>query len=228
MLVYEYLRSAAGPGDSILDIGTKTGEHLRGTSGRLVASDIAFQRTNEPVEYVQCDGRQLPFDSNTFDFVVCNQVIEHVEDDDALLGEMSRVLTREGTALVAFPNRFTLNKPHGLPRFASILPKRVGIHVFKRTLDSERLEYYKNHLHPVSPREARKILEKCFETVEYATISISSDHPEIYSGGPASSAFRNALTAISAATRFGPIERAFESVWGHVAYKCTNPRREEP
>jgi len=49
------------------------------------------------------DGRTFPFESGRFDAVLCNQVLEHVFDPDAFIGEMRRVLAPGGRLLLTVP-----------------------------------------------------------------------------------------------------------------------------
>jgi len=42
-------------------------------------------------EFLQADGENLPFADNEFDYVICNQVLEHVESPEAFLKEQMRV-----------------------------------------------------------------------------------------------------------------------------------------
>ena len=53
-----------------------------------------------------CDFEQdrLPFDDNTFDGIVCLEVIEHVWSTDNILGEAERVLKPDGWLLLTTPN----------------------------------------------------------------------------------------------------------------------------
>lgn len=61
------------------------------------------------------DGR-IPFDNASFDLVVNNQVMEHVEDLDATLAEIHRVLKPGGTVLSVFPSRDVWREGHiGIP-----------------------------------------------------------------------------------------------------------------
>ena len=61
------------------------------------------------------DGR-LEFADETFDLVVNNQVMEHVEDLDAVLSEIHRVLRPGGTVLSIFPSRDVFREGHiGIP-----------------------------------------------------------------------------------------------------------------
>lgn len=42
-------------------------------------------------KFIRADGENLPFEDNEFDYVICNQVLEHVENPDAFLKEQMRV-----------------------------------------------------------------------------------------------------------------------------------------
>jgi SAM-dependent methyltransferase len=61
------------------------------------------------------EGR-LEYAGSTFDLVVNNQVMEHVEDLDAVLGELHRVLKPGGLLLSVFPARDVWREGHiGIP-----------------------------------------------------------------------------------------------------------------
>jgi ubiquinone/menaquinone biosynthesis C-methylase UbiE len=42
-------------------------------------------------EFIEADGENLPFGDNEFDYVICNQVLEHVQNPAAFLKEQMRV-----------------------------------------------------------------------------------------------------------------------------------------
>jgi SAM-dependent methyltransferase len=61
------------------------------------------------------EGR-LDFTDSSFDLVVNNQVLEHVADLDAALGEIHRVLKPGGLVLSLFPSRDVIREGHiGIP-----------------------------------------------------------------------------------------------------------------
>ncbi|HQI76480.1 MAG TPA: class I SAM-dependent methyltransferase [Candidatus Latescibacteria bacterium] len=63
------------------------------------------------------DGR-IPFADSAFDFVINNQVMEHVENLDAVLAEISRVLKPGGFVLSLFPDKRVWREGHsGIPFF---------------------------------------------------------------------------------------------------------------
>lgn len=45
-------------------------------------------------QFLSADGEELPFEDKSFDYVICAQVLEHVEDPIKFLGEQSRVAPR--------------------------------------------------------------------------------------------------------------------------------------
>jgi SAM-dependent methyltransferase len=72
------------------------------------------------------DGR-IPFPDGYFDIVTNNQVMEHVQDLDATLAEIARVLTPGGTVLSVFPSSDVWREGHiGIP-FAHRLPKNSRV-----------------------------------------------------------------------------------------------------
>ncbi len=52
---------------------------------------------------VQADVTALPFPDGVFDAVICNHVLEHIRDDRKALGELQRVLRRNGWASIQVP-----------------------------------------------------------------------------------------------------------------------------
>jgi SAM-dependent methyltransferase len=51
----------------------------------------------------ELDVMDLPFDAATFDFLICNHVLEHVDDDRRALAEIHRVLKPGGWAILMCP-----------------------------------------------------------------------------------------------------------------------------
>ncbi len=55
---------------------------------------------------------KIPFDDNSFDLIINNQVLEHVDNIDFALSEMSRVLKTGGIVLSLFPDRSVWREGH--------------------------------------------------------------------------------------------------------------------
>lgn len=56
-----------------------------------------------PLADVKADICNLPFGNNTFDWVLCNHVLEHIEDDHRAMSELFRVLKPGGKAILQVP-----------------------------------------------------------------------------------------------------------------------------
>jgi SAM-dependent methyltransferase len=56
-----------------------------------------------PLAKIKADIHQLPFGNNTFNVVLCNHVLEHVRDDIGAVRELTRVLKRDGFAILQVP-----------------------------------------------------------------------------------------------------------------------------
>jgi SAM-dependent methyltransferase len=54
--------------------------------------------------YVDLSLDALPFEDNSFDAILCSEVIEHVVDSDHVLREIRRVLSRDGVCVITTPN----------------------------------------------------------------------------------------------------------------------------
>ncbi len=98
---------------SLLEIGCGTGFVLSGVARarpqmRLCASEIHANalghaaRRVPAAELLQLDARHLPYDRE-FDVVGAFDVIEHIEDDDAVLREMHRATVPGGGMLLTVP-----------------------------------------------------------------------------------------------------------------------------
>jgi SAM-dependent methyltransferase len=99
---------------AILDIGCGPGTLLSiirtsAPQAKLVGIDVATT-TRETLASIGLEGRSvdaaagLPFDDQSFDCVVCGEVIEHVADVDRLVSEIHRVLKRGGHLILTTPN----------------------------------------------------------------------------------------------------------------------------
>lgn len=75
------------------------------------ASVTSCKRNVPEGTFLQAYGESLPFDENTFDVVVANQMLEHVPNPEVVLGEMIRVVKPNGKVLVTVPILHALDGP---------------------------------------------------------------------------------------------------------------------
>lgn len=58
---------------------------------------------NSPLAKIKMDIHNMPFFENSFDFILCNHVLEHVDNDIKALKEIKRVLKKNGKGIVQVP-----------------------------------------------------------------------------------------------------------------------------
>ncbi len=58
---------------------------------------------NSPLADVKADICDLPFENDSFDFILCNHVLEHIPDDRKAMQELYRILKPGGTAILQIP-----------------------------------------------------------------------------------------------------------------------------
>jgi len=66
-----------------------------------IEGSIGLDRIRFPsVDIVRYVTKVLPFRDNVFDKVMCNSILEHIDDIGFTLGEIHRILMREGTVSI--------------------------------------------------------------------------------------------------------------------------------
>jgi 2-polyprenyl-3-methyl-5-hydroxy-6-metoxy-1,4-benzoquinol methylase len=128
---YEWAAGLA-PGRRVLDAGCGTGygaEMLAAAGAASVVGvdtaaavvEAARARANERIAFERADVARLPHADGSFDLVTCFEVIEHVPDPGAVLGELRRVLAPDGVLAVSSPNadRYAPGNPHHVREFTT-------------------------------------------------------------------------------------------------------------
>ena len=103
------------PINRLLDIGCGDGSFTQIIAGITQAKKIfgvdiskkavdSARRKKINAYCLDVDESNLPFHSNTFDFIFCGNLIELVADADHLLTELYRVLKKSGILIITFPN----------------------------------------------------------------------------------------------------------------------------
>lgn len=65
--------------------------------------DYTTTDLNSPLADVKADICNLPFEDNSFDFILCNHVLEHIPDDSKAMQELYRILKPGGTGIFQIP-----------------------------------------------------------------------------------------------------------------------------
>lgn len=96
---------------NILDVGCASGwflskVKLRYPKSRCIGVDIYKKaieygkKRYKSLELIHADAHTLPFTDNSFDLVICTEVLEHVVSPEKVLKEIERVLSPSGTAII--------------------------------------------------------------------------------------------------------------------------------
>jgi len=114
------------PGDRLLDLGCGEGRHSISAyllaDAEIVGLDLGLKDLKTAKErltdfltppakggycaFIQGTGHQLPFPDNSFDHVICSEVLEHIPDYPSFLREINRVLKPGGLFAVSVPRYF--------------------------------------------------------------------------------------------------------------------------
>ncbi|WP_022663494.1 class I SAM-dependent methyltransferase [Paucidesulfovibrio longus] len=111
---------------SVLDVGCGSQPYRQYL---IVDSYVGLDISPSPnVDVTAAPGDPFPFESESFDAILCTQVIEHVEDLPSFLAETDRVLAHNGTLILSAPFIYPVHgAPHDYRRFSehglrSIMP----------------------------------------------------------------------------------------------------------
>ncbi|WP_189603410.1 class I SAM-dependent methyltransferase [Salinimicrobium marinum] len=69
--------------------------------------DYTTTDLNSPLADVKADICDLPFQDNTYDFILCNHVLEHIPNDRKAMQELYRILKPGGTAVLQIPQNLS-------------------------------------------------------------------------------------------------------------------------
>ena len=118
---------AVGPaaGAAVADIGCGTKPYQKYFPGaaRYFGIDLPAERSANKLEKradVYADLRRLPIADESFDVVLCTQVLEHVPEPERVISEAHRILRKGGMAVLTVPFMAAEHEePHDYLRFTS-------------------------------------------------------------------------------------------------------------
>ena len=115
--LYNYLerkrainRALVGEPELVLEVGCGLSPIITGREN-VIYSELSFRalatlkELNSQGHYVAADGTRLPFASSSVSHVICSEVLEHVENDQAVIDELARVLKIGGLVYITVPHR---------------------------------------------------------------------------------------------------------------------------
>jgi len=153
-------------GLEIAEVGSGGGHVLRMfPRGRLTAIDVSniyldIARKNlagYDVRFLKGEVDKMDLPNESFDRIICTEVLEHVVDPDAILAAIARLLRPSGIGVVTVPNDPLILRYKGIAR-------RAPVRWFVGGKTDWGGEEY--HLHEWSPDEFERLLTRRLDVVE--------------------------------------------------------------
>ena len=156
---------AARSGDRVLEVGCGAGHvlasfpnmHRTGIDLSPAMLKRARKRLGKDVELMQSAAEQLPFANNTFDVVLCTEVLEHTVAPEVVIGELMRVARPGARVVVSIPNEAMIDRAKRIIRGLPI------IRTMLRTLADEGNEWHLHHFDRAKLREVTRGVAKIAE-----------------------------------------------------------------
>ena len=148
------------PDSIILDLGAGAGivtqMDFRGHAARICGIDLDPRVVDNPFidEGKVTDGRDIPFADATFELVVSDNVLEHLEHPQAVFSEVCRVLKPGGMFLFKTPNKY-----HYMPIIARITPTKFHGYV-NRLRGRAEIDTFPTKYRANCPRDIRDLANK--------------------------------------------------------------------
>lgn len=149
---------------NVLELGAGKGGYssvFKKNSKNLTVSDIEKPFINH-LKFKKVDvNKKFPFKNNSFDFVFCCSLIEHLKHPEKMISEIKRVLKPNGYLYLSFPPFYSPVGGHGLKPF-HLLGEKTSIKIVnllkKRNYKSyDKLwDNYGLHIRTIS--EVKKLL----------------------------------------------------------------------
>lgn len=112
------IRSMMPSSGVLLEIGVRDGSTVQFYKekfrGKICGIDISNQMYDPGKgiidEFKTCDlnSENIPWEDQTFDVIVCSEVIEHIFNTDHLVVELHRILKKDGILIISTPNLASL------------------------------------------------------------------------------------------------------------------------
>jgi len=78
--------------------------------------DYVTANLNKKNVAVKMDIRNIQFEDNYFDVIICNHVLEHIDDDKKAMDELYRILKPRGFAILQVPISYVIPKTYENPK----------------------------------------------------------------------------------------------------------------
>ncbi|KKQ49407.1 MAG: hypothetical protein US75_C0002G0015 [Candidatus Woesebacteria bacterium GW2011_GWC1_38_13] len=162
-----------GCGDGTLSVMLREETHAEVFGCDISIRELKLAKT-KGIKTKHCDlNKHFPYQTNTFDMVFSNQVIEHIIDPDHFLSECRRILKRNGRLIITTPNLTAwynrilfIFGVYPLFLEASMRDKTVGTKFMKRFAAQQQGV---GHMKVLTAEVLRDLLELNHFDIEYIT-----------------------------------------------------------
>ena len=145
------------------------------------------------VKFEQYDGKNTSLETESFDVVISEQVLEHVFEIEAFYNEIHRLIKPNGSAILSFPHRYKLFDSHGQTWFLHMFPRNIYLGLAKMV--GRDATYLAKLLNLQSIKYHKKIAKSYFPIVEniaWKRLVNMSSNEFLKSKGHKSSAYQKA------------------------------------
>ena len=204
----------APPRSKILDLGCGNGISARllnqadfdvvGTDISSLFLEEAQNWENPSLRYQVCDVMELPFESESFNVICSNELVEHLPDVETALKEMIRVVSKGGRIVISGPNLCSPLIP--LLDWLSLMSGKPGRPVWGETKRQALQQFTRNCRLYLTKRFSTKPPNFIYREPDLQADAIGGDSDSAYYASPIDLAqfFRlNGFTIIKKAVGFG-------------------------
>lgn len=112
-------------------------------------TDARTEPARSKASFVCASGTALPYPDSSFDTVVMGEILEHLPDPVAVVGEAARVLQPDGRVVLTVPFGYHPHPDHRHTFYLASL-----LHTIRSVFSPETIEIVDNYLHVVARRGA--------------------------------------------------------------------------
>ena len=224
----ELVIRSAQPGSKVLDLGCGNGisaRLLNEAEFDVVGTDIsplflqdARNWENPRLRYQVCDVMELPFESESFNVVCSNELVEHLPDVETALTEMIRVVCKGGRIVISGPNLCSPLMP--LLDWFSLMSGKSGRPVWGETKQQALQQLARNCSLYVQKRFLRKTPHFIYREPDLQADAIGGDADSAYYASPIDLAqfFRShGFTILKKAVGFGITGRIIAGAFPYLS-----------
>ncbi|MHA1292121.1 MAG: methyltransferase domain-containing protein [Promethearchaeota archaeon] len=154
----------------ILDLGYGDGQitnALREKGYKIIGLDVSKGNYEKATKsFPECDfrlydGLNIPFENNSFDTIIMNDVLEHIPYShmDKLIEKVKYVLEPEGLIYISVTNRYELIEPHTSIPFLTWFPRKLW-NILDLKLNRKKNWYHIWDIYPYTLRRLKKFCKK--------------------------------------------------------------------